>query len=45
MQHVLVIGKAGMLGKRQLGRVLEAAREAGAKVVLVGVEGAPTARA
>ncbi|MEY4509355.1 MAG: hypothetical protein RLZZ450_1477 [Pseudomonadota bacterium] len=35
-KHVLVIDEAGMLGTRQLGRVLEAAREAGAKVVLVG---------
>jgi len=35
-KHVLVIDEAGMLGTRQLGRVLEVAREAGAKVVLVG---------
>ena len=35
-KHVLVIDEAGMLGTRQLARVLETAREAGAKVVLVG---------
>ena len=35
-QDVLVIDEAGMVGSRQLGRVLEQAREAGAKVVLVG---------
>jgi Ti-type conjugative transfer relaxase TraA len=35
-KHVLVIDEAGMLGTRQLSRVLERAREAGAKVVLVG---------
>ena len=34
--HVLVIDEAGMLGTRQIGRVLETAREAGAKVVMVG---------
>jgi len=35
-RDVLVIDEAGMVGSRQMGRVLEAAREAGAKVVLVG---------
>ena len=35
-KHVLVVDEAGMLGTRQLGRVLEKARQAGAKVVLVG---------
>jgi Ti-type conjugative transfer relaxase TraA len=35
-KHVLVIDEAGMLGTRQLARVLETAREVGAKVVLVG---------
>ena len=35
-KHVLVIDEVGMLGTRQLGRVLEKAREARAKVVLVG---------
>jgi Ti-type conjugative transfer relaxase TraA len=35
-QDVLVIDEAGMVGSRQMGRVLEAARDAGAKVVLVG---------
>src|SRR6185312_4301394 len=35
-RDVLVIDEAGMVGSRQLGRVLEQAREAGAKVVLVG---------
>jgi Ti-type conjugative transfer relaxase TraA len=33
---VLVIDEAGMIGSRQLGRVLAEARKAGAKVVLVG---------
>ncbi|MGB3470850.1 MAG: Ti-type conjugative transfer relaxase TraA [Erythrobacter sp.] len=33
---VLVIDEAGMIGSRQMERVLSAAREAGAKVVLVG---------
>jgi ATP-dependent exoDNAse (exonuclease V) alpha subunit len=33
---VLVIDEAGMAGSRQMGRVLEAAQAAGAKVVLVG---------
>lgn len=35
-RDVVVIDEAGMVGSRQMGRVLEAAREAGAKVVLVG---------
>jgi Ti-type conjugative transfer relaxase TraA len=35
-RDVLVIDEAGMVGSRQMGRVLEAARDAGAKVVLVG---------
>lgn len=35
-RSVLVIDEAGMVGSRQLGRVLEHARKAGAKVVLVG---------
>jgi AAA domain len=35
-KHVLVIDEAGMLGTRQLGRVIEEARARGAKVVLVG---------
>ena len=35
-KDVLVIDEAGMLGSRQLGRVLEHAERAGAKVVLVG---------
>jgi Ti-type conjugative transfer relaxase TraA len=35
-RDVLVIDEAGMVGSRQMGRVLEQAREAGAKVVLVG---------
>ena len=35
-RDVLVIDEAGMVGSRQLGRVLAEAREAGAKVVLVG---------
>ena len=35
-RDVLVIDEAGMVGSRQLGRVLEAAHEVGAKVVLVG---------
>jgi Ti-type conjugative transfer relaxase TraA len=35
-RDVLVIDEAGMVGSRQMGRVLEAARAAGAKVVLVG---------
>ena len=38
-KHVLVIDEAGMLGTRQLGRVLDHARLAGAKVVLVGDSG------
>src|ERR1700712_4276792 len=33
---VLVIDEAGMIGTRQMERVLSAARDAGAKVVLVG---------
>jgi len=33
---VLVVDEAGMIGSRQMERVLSAAREAGAKVVLVG---------
>ncbi len=37
-RDVLVIDEAGMVGSRQLGRVLDAARRAGAKVVLVGDE-------
>jgi Ti-type conjugative transfer relaxase TraA len=35
-RDVLVIDEAGMVGSRQMGRVLAAARDAGAKVVLVG---------
>ncbi len=35
-QHVLVIDEAGMVGTRQLARVLANAAQAGAKVVLVG---------
>jgi len=35
-RDVLVIDEGGMVGSRQLGRVLEAAQGAGAKVVLVG---------
>jgi Ti-type conjugative transfer relaxase TraA len=35
-RDVLVIDKAGMIGSRQMERVLGAARDAGAKVVLVG---------
>lgn len=35
-QDVLVLDEAGLVGSRQLGRVLAHAREAGAKVVLVG---------
>jgi Ti-type conjugative transfer relaxase TraA len=35
-RHVLVIDEAGMVGTRQLERVLSHAAEAGAKVVLVG---------
>jgi Ti-type conjugative transfer relaxase TraA len=35
-RDVLVIDEAGMVGSRQLGRVLEVARDAGAKVVLAG---------
>lgn len=35
-KHVLVVDEAGMLGTRQLGRVLEVAHAAHAKVVLVG---------
>ena len=36
IRHVLVIDEAGMVGTRQLERVLSHAAEAGAKVVLVG---------
>jgi len=35
-RDVLVIDEAGMIGSRQMGRVLAAAQTAGAKVVLVG---------
>ena len=35
-RDVLVIDEAGMIGSRQMERVLSAARDAGAKVVLVG---------
>lgn len=35
-RDVLVVDEAGMVGSRQLGRVLEAAQKAGAKVVLLG---------
>lgn len=35
-RDVLVIDEAGMVGSRQLGRVLQAAEKAGAKVVLLG---------
>lgn len=35
-RDVLVIDEAGMVGSRQMGRVLDVARQAGAKVVLVG---------
>lgn len=35
-RDVLVVDEAGLVGSRQLGRVLAHAREAGAKVVLVG---------
>jgi hypothetical protein len=35
-RDVLVIDEAGMVGSRQMGRVLEAAEQASAKVVLVG---------
>jgi Ti-type conjugative transfer relaxase TraA len=35
-RDVLVIDEAGMIGSRQLGRVLDAAERAGAKVVLLG---------
>lgn len=35
-RDVLVVDEAGMIGSRQMERVLSAAREAGAKVVLVG---------
>ncbi|MCH9782273.1 MAG: Ti-type conjugative transfer relaxase TraA [Gammaproteobacteria bacterium] len=35
-RDVLVIDEAGMIGSRQLGRVLDAADQAGAKVVLLG---------
>ncbi|MEA3270361.1 MAG: Ti-type conjugative transfer relaxase TraA [Pseudomonadota bacterium] len=35
-RDVLVIDEAGMIGSRQLGRVLKAADQAGAKVVLLG---------
>lgn len=38
VRDVLVIDEAGMVGSRQLGRVLDQARQAGAKVVLVGDE-------
>jgi len=37
-RDVLVIDEAGMVGSRQLGRVLDQARQVGAKVVLVGDE-------
>ncbi len=37
-RDVLVIDEAGMVGSRQLGRVLDRAKRAGAKVVLVGDE-------
>ncbi|EEZ9648727.1 Ti-type conjugative transfer relaxase TraA [Escherichia coli] len=33
---ILVIDEAGMVGSRQLGRVLDAAKKAGAKVVMLG---------
>jgi Ti-type conjugative transfer relaxase TraA len=35
-RHVLVLDEAGMIGTRQMARILEHARAAGAKVVLVG---------
>lgn len=35
-RDVLVIDEAGMVGSRQLGRVLDAAEKAGAKVVMLG---------
>ncbi|HBC0377565.1 TPA: Ti-type conjugative transfer relaxase TraA, partial [Enterobacter asburiae] len=35
-RDVLVIDEAGMIGSRQLGRVLKSAEQAGAKVVLLG---------
>ena len=35
-RDVLVIDEAGMVGSRQMGRVLEEARQAGTKVVLIG---------
>ncbi len=35
-RDVLVIDEAGMIGSRQLGRLIEAVRDAGAKAVLVG---------
>jgi len=35
-KDILVIDEAGMVGSRQMGRVLEHAKSAGAKVVLVG---------
>lgn len=35
-KDVLVVDEAGMIGSRQMGRVLSHARDAGAKVVLVG---------
>lgn len=35
-KDILVIDEAGMVGSRQLGRVLEAAEKAGAKVVMLG---------
>jgi ATP-dependent exoDNAse (exonuclease V) alpha subunit len=35
-RSVLVVDEAGMVGSRKLGRLLDHAREAGAKVVLVG---------
>lgn len=34
-RNVLVVGEAGMIGLHQMGRVLSAAHDAGAKVVLV----------
>lgn len=36
MRDVIVVDEAGMVGSRQLGRVLAAADQAGAKVVLLG---------
>lgn len=35
-RDVLVIDEAGMIGSRQMGRILQAAEQAGAKVVLLG---------